>query len=296
VIKKGALRGKPYKLLVLPHSIALSDAEVEAIKDFSAHGGIVIADTVPGLYDEHGLKLTAAPRLAALFRSGRAIQVTPGRPRVNNNADPPISLAADDVAAFGAILARLGISSGIRVRYDRDGGDSLPTDIAIHNYHNGRVNLIAFQRDFPATTEKISVQLPHQAYIYDVRAGSFLGHRRELRLTLDPAIPTILALSPLPLSYPSLTAPRSAHPGKEVRLVLRLIGPREHAVHVLHVAVSDPAGQTISELSSNVIMRHREKVIRLPLPCAAAAGTWAIAAVDVMSGKRAQATLEVVGP
>jgi hypothetical protein len=292
MIEKGALRGKSYKLLVLPHSIALSDAEVEAIKDFAAHGGVVITDTTPGIYDEHGRELTV-PRTARLFHLRRAIEVSPGRPRVNNNADPPISFAGDDIARFGGVLARSGISSGIRVRDDHD---SLPTDIAIHKYRNGRVNLVAFQRDFPATTEKISVQLLRRDYIYDVPAGTFLGYKRELRLTLDPAVPTILALSPLPLSRPSLTVPRSAHPGREVRLVLRLIGRREHAVHVLHVAVSDPAGQTISDLSSNVIMHHREKVIRLPLPHTAAVGTWAITAVDVMSGRHVQATLEVAGP
>ena len=42
-----------------------------------------------------------------------------------------------------------------------------------------------------------------------------------------------------------------------------------------------PAGQIISELSSNVIMRHQEKVIGLPRPRTSATGTWAIAAVDV---------------
>ncbi len=222
----------------------------------------MIADTIPGLYDEHGRKL-AAPRFAALFRSGRAIELAPGRPRVNDDADPSISLAADDIARFGAVLARVGISSGIRARDDRD---TLPTAIAIHSYRNGNVNLLALQRDFlAATAEQISVQFPRRAYVYDVLAGSFLGHKRELRLTLDRVVPSILALSPLPLSRPSLTMPRSAHPGEKVRLVLGLTGPSQHAVHVLHLAVSDPIGRTISAFSSNVIMRHREVVIHLPL-------------------------------
>ena len=76
MIEKGALRGGSYKLLLLPHSIALSDAEAEAIEEFSARGGTVIADTTPGLFDEHGRRL-AAPRFAALFRSGRAIEFAP---------------------------------------------------------------------------------------------------------------------------------------------------------------------------------------------------------------------------
>ena len=177
----------------------------------------------------------------------------------------------------------------------RDDRDTLPTDISMHSYRNGNVNLLALQRDFVATTpEQISVQLPRRAYVYDVRAGSFLGHKRELRLTLDQAVPTILALSPLPLSRPSLTVPRSAHPGQKLRLIVGITGPLQHSVHVLHLALSDPTGRTISALSSNVVMRHREAVIHLPLPHARA-GTWAIEAVDVMSGQRARATIDLAG-
>ena len=100
----------------------------------------------------------------------------------------------------------------------RDDRDTLPTDIAIHSYRNGNVNLLALQRDFPAdTAEQISVQLPRRAYIYDVRAGSFLGHKRELRLTLDRAVPTILALSPLPLSAAFIAAMRLKHGARSKR-------------------------------------------------------------------------------
>jgi hypothetical protein len=117
------------------------------------------------------------------------------------------------------------------------------------------VGLAALQQDFPAATaEQVSVQFPRRFYVYDVRAGSFLGHKRNLRLTLDPAVPTILAISPLSLSRPSLTVARSAHLGEEVRLVLRLTGPREHAVHVLHVTVLDPAGRTIGQLSMPTLL------------------------------------------
>jgi hypothetical protein len=292
MIEKGALRrGGSYRLLILPHSIALSDAEVKAIEDFSARGGIVIADTTPGLYDEHGRRL-ATTRFAALFRSGRAIELAPGQPHVNDDTDPPMSLAADDVARFGGVLARVGISSEIRVRDDRD---TLPTDIAIHSYRNGNVNLLALQRDFPiATAEPISVQLPRHAYVYDVRAGSFLGHKRELRLTLDRTVPTVLALSPLPLPRPSLTIPRSAHPGEKVRLVLRLTGALQSTVHILHLAVSDSTGRTVGGFSSNVVMRHRKALIHLPIP-QGSAGTWTIEAIDVMSGERARGTLDVAG-
>ena len=43
-----------YKVLILPASIALSDAEARRIKAFCRAGGTVIADYMPGLWDQHG--------------------------------------------------------------------------------------------------------------------------------------------------------------------------------------------------------------------------------------------------
>ncbi len=40
--------------LILPHGVALSDAEARAIAAFAAKGGVVIADTPPGQFDAHG--------------------------------------------------------------------------------------------------------------------------------------------------------------------------------------------------------------------------------------------------
>ena len=42
-----------YRVFILPDSIALSDAEVAAIREFSARGGFVIADAETGLMDSH---------------------------------------------------------------------------------------------------------------------------------------------------------------------------------------------------------------------------------------------------
>ncbi len=43
-----------YKVLILPAVLCLSDAEARRIKDFCRRGGTVIADYMPGLWDQHG--------------------------------------------------------------------------------------------------------------------------------------------------------------------------------------------------------------------------------------------------
>ena len=49
-------RGVPeeYRVLILPACLCLSDAEARAIRAFCERGGTVIADYLPGLWDQHG--------------------------------------------------------------------------------------------------------------------------------------------------------------------------------------------------------------------------------------------------
>ncbi len=52
VIQKGV--PSEYKVLILPASLCLSDAEARQIRAFCQRGGTVIADYLPGLWDQHG--------------------------------------------------------------------------------------------------------------------------------------------------------------------------------------------------------------------------------------------------
>lgn len=53
-VKRGALRGGRYRVLILPKTIALSDTEVAELEAFVRAGGLLIADYQAGLFDEHG--------------------------------------------------------------------------------------------------------------------------------------------------------------------------------------------------------------------------------------------------
>lgn len=66
LLKRGEFDPNSAKVLILSRAEALSDAEAKEIRDFVNHGGTVIADLRPGLYDEH-LKLRAAGALDDVF-------------------------------------------------------------------------------------------------------------------------------------------------------------------------------------------------------------------------------------
>ena len=56
-----------YKTLVLPACLCLSDAEAQAITAFCERGGTVIADYLPGVWDQHGHGRTTGGALDKLF-------------------------------------------------------------------------------------------------------------------------------------------------------------------------------------------------------------------------------------
>jgi glycosyl hydrolase family 42 (putative beta-galactosidase) len=52
-IEAGELEKRKFKLLILPRSVAVSDAEAKAMKRFVRNGGVLAADSFPGRMDEH---------------------------------------------------------------------------------------------------------------------------------------------------------------------------------------------------------------------------------------------------
>ncbi|MHC4718433.1 MAG: beta-galactosidase, partial [Planctomycetota bacterium] len=62
-------RGEGFKVLLLPEILAMSAAEAAAIRRFVRAGGTVIADRLPGTFDEHG-KRRRRSLLADLFDDG----------------------------------------------------------------------------------------------------------------------------------------------------------------------------------------------------------------------------------
>ena len=52
-VAKSQISNEQYKVLILPLAFALSDQEIQHIQEFVARGGVVIADSSPGVMDQH---------------------------------------------------------------------------------------------------------------------------------------------------------------------------------------------------------------------------------------------------
>jgi hypothetical protein len=152
------------KLLILPHSIALSPAEAHAIRAFGARGNVVVADTPPGVFDAHSRRLPG-PQVESGFTM----------------------LAADDAAGLGRALRQAGVEP--LVRLDR-------TDLEIHTFRHAHETIIALQRELSPSeaTEATALTLPRPLSVYDLSRNQALGRVQHLRLQIDPVTPTVLSI------------------------------------------------------------------------------------------------------
>ena len=179
MLESGALDQAGIKILLLPHAIALSDAELAAIRAFTARGGTVLADAEPGLFDGH-LRRRPAPPLSDIAPVSEAIMRrggTPDAPLLDGEADLLSALNTAPRAIFRA-------PDGTRA-----------TGIEAHWLRTNDRRLLSIQAVAPyAAPATITVELPAPAAAHDLRTGRSLPTASRFNLDLDPAEPSIIAL------------------------------------------------------------------------------------------------------
>lgn len=163
------------RVLLLPQAIALSAGEVAAIRRFVAGGGVVIADTVPGVFDDHGRR-RARPALADLFAAGqRAVLLDPVSQGVRLQAllvasglTPPVQLTtAAETAAAGVAVVRRQVKDRL---------------------------ILGIERDFsplPATPWPLVLHLPSPCQLGDLVSGRDFGWHQDFAFRLDPVTPNL---------------------------------------------------------------------------------------------------------
>lgn len=65
-----------YKVLILPETLCLSDAEAAQVRTFVANGGTVVADYMPGLWDQHGKGRSSGGALDDVFGVAQSTSIT----------------------------------------------------------------------------------------------------------------------------------------------------------------------------------------------------------------------------
>ena len=150
------------RVLLLPQTVALSEAAVRAIEQFAAAGGRVIADGTPAQWDEHG-RHRAVPPLGALTAP---------------------TLPPDWMAR----IADVGVIPRVTLQPH-------PGDVEIRISQDGRTQVVSL---LSAVTHDVNVtiEFARAGEIEDLRTRTRLNPDRGLQLTLDPFTPTLLRFEP----------------------------------------------------------------------------------------------------
>ena len=142
-VRRGGLGNGSYRILMLPHTIALSPIEAKKIKDFVERGGIVVADGQPGIFDEHGRRL-AEPALSEIF-AGSATHARTGKGEAFYAAFP-VDRGRESGRGILVILKAAGVKP--RFQLSRLDGERV-SDVETHIFDNGKATIVALQRQTP---------------------------------------------------------------------------------------------------------------------------------------------------
>jgi hypothetical protein len=271
-VERGVLRDGDLRALILPHAIALSDAEAAEIRAFVASGGVVIADGMPGRFDGHGRQLPA-PALQGMAMVSLAGPLTLGD--------------------FARPLEKAGLAPGFAVT--AAGGTPAP-DVDSYVFTNGGVTLLGLQRGAGGEAGDILVHLPMPLFVRDLRKPGDWLRTDRITIPLDSVSPVLLALAPAVLVDPAMILPAQARAGETVTLQVALAGRSLAAARVLAITAIDPSGQEAAAYSGNVVARGSDVSWPIPLAMNDKTGEWIIRVRDVLGGGSVAAKLTVLPP
>jgi hypothetical protein len=127
------------------------------------------------------------------------------------------------------------------------------------------------------------------AHVYDVRAGRYRGHRRQIEDMVHPARARLYAL--LPYEVRRLEGDATCLPDRgrlEVRAHLVTADGSVPGRHVIRMEVTDPRGQRRREYAENCLVERGELTRSILLGYDASPGVWRVELRDVASGTRAE--------
>jgi hypothetical protein len=308
-VEDGELLRRGYKVLILPHSTALSAAEAKEMRDFAGQGGTIIADGQPGAFDEHCRRLTKA-QLASLFESpasgrGRAIQLATDI--LSYHQDRLVGKESATHRMMGELLKQAGVKPEFAVT---DASGRPVVGVETHTFRNGGVRIVALMtnpqlrvdelgppefksNDRFAKPITVRLALPGNGFVYDVRARKAAGSLRELQVTLDPYEPAIFAIAPSAMPKLEVSTPARVNRGETAQLGVSFAAATPAERHVLHVDVVNPSGQTVDYYSGNLLAPEGRANKPIPIAVNDPAGRWEIRVRDLLTGQSSTSAFEV---
>jgi hypothetical protein len=139
----------------------------------------------------------------------------------------------------------------------------------------------------------LTLTLPDEVHVYDVRAGEYLGESDTITAELQPGETALYALSFYRVQAIAVAAANVAQGERcVVGATIGSTAPRTED-HVLRFEVRDPSG-ALSEAYSRTVVSHRgEGELLIPFALNDAPGEWRITVTDVATGVQGEGTVRL---
>ena len=273
-LEQGLTGAHAPKILVLPHVLALSETAVAAIRHFVAGGGRIVADVVPGEFDQHVRRRPSAI-MADLFRTDAAALVDPANHAVS-------------VAAMRRSAAAAGLAPYAAMTDDRG---QPTTGVELVRYTNGEATILGILPLVQGPIGTVRLSFPGHAHVHEVRTGRDYRAVDWLSIEVADRSPTILVTTPKTPGTPKLSAPTRVEAGNNAVIA---IDPQIAAGRsVIRFAVLDPSGRRHPVYSGNLVLPPGHASRSIPFAVNDQSGRWTIRATAVQSGQAAEAVIDL---
>ena len=261
-VEKGLL--KNYKTLFMPSIISMSDKEVDAVKEFMAKGGKVIADFAPGMYDELGNKRSAPP-LPGVMLTGKIFdeKTVEGRllmqKMLAKTASRPILESKDIVS-----------TPGREVMHFTDGVNSV--FVILRNFTLSKDN------------KTQTFTFPAKGHVYNLRTGKYLGFTDNVTCAVPNADAVVFGVYPAKVTALDVKVPARVRAGKDLAAKISLaVKGGKTGKRVYHVEVINPSGKARFFMKRNLVSDNGKADFVFRMADNDPEGIWTLKVTDVLT-------------
>jgi len=286
-LEAGEVLRRGYRALVLADAVAMSDAEVLAVRAFADAGGAVISFGEPAVREQNCRSRGGSP-LLDLFGEGTPHTLVSAEETAYStavqfpNSGDNAALIAHERTAMADALAKAGITPvGLRIEETDGRGEIVNLEILPKRDPSGRRTWCVLA-PYRSTARTALFTFEEAGYVYDLVSGRAYGRTGALELTLGQGMPCALAKFPEAVDVVSVAAA-----GDTVSLAYGT--PVDG---VVRVRVFRPDGTEAACYARNVVLRKGRGTYAIPFAKFDPKGAWRIRVTSVFGNASAETTLD----
>ena len=317
-----------YSVLVLPMIRAMDEEEAAALEAFVDDGGVLVAAGLPGTHNTSGVERDASP-LEGLFAQNQAadeteedeteedeaegeqVRLTPliawrdtgenGEERTIKTVlfDGELPEYGDDASADEALRSALDATmrnAGLRPIVELFQEETWFPGERI-GFRFGEATFVGLLRDpvrGPDQT-RLRLNLSGGGYVYDLISGEPVTRPQRVSARLGPGEAALYSVLPYEVTELAMLTPDQATAGERIPIALALrTQDGLPGKHWIRLRLEDPTGETVSYHSQTIEARDGRAQAYFPLAHNQRPGRYRVIARDMLTGRTATASVNVV--